>query len=187
MDLFRTALRASTVALLKGATEAGDRVFPSRFMPTRKTEFPAVLVYTLEEDMERNGSSPPQFEHTLTMVIDVRVEMDMDAADAADDIDALSQAILNRLLTNPEWVRQAETISAIKRRIVPSDQGQVPYLAALIGIVCQQDSAWEPVIPNTLDEVRVGFDCIQPFDPNRASAGPDGRSEAAAVFTIPTD
>ena len=46
----RKAIRDAVVtALVAAATSAGSRVFPTRVVPWRKTELPAVSVYALDE------------------------------------------------------------------------------------------------------------------------------------------
>ncbi|GAA4258945.1 hypothetical protein GBZ26_04005 [Azospirillum formosense] len=183
--LERTEIRAATVALLKGATTAGDRVYATRLMPQVGETYPTILVYTYDEDMTRRGGTPPQFAHDLTMVIDVRMKASEDG-DAEDALDALCKAILERLLTNAEWVAQFEEISSVKTRIIPNDEGRHPLVLALIGISGKFHTIWQPVVPDAFEATRVGVDCIDPADPNLTSPGPDGRLEAEGVFTIPT-
>lgn len=184
--LERTEIRAATVALLKGATTtAGDRVYATRLMPQVGESYPTILVYTYDEDMTRRGGAPPQFTHDLTMVIDVRMKASADD-DAEDTLDALCETILDRLLCNADWVGQFEEIISVKTRIITNDEGRHPLVVALIGITGKFSTLWNPVVPDAFEATSVGVDCIDPADPNLASAGPDGRLEAGSDFTLPT-
>ncbi|TWA90700.1 hypothetical protein FBY14_104204 [Azospirillum brasilense] len=183
--LDRTEIRAATVARLKGATTAGDRVYATRLMPQIGETYPTILVYTYDEDMTRHGGTPPQFTHDLTMVIDVRMKASEDG-DAEDALDALCETILDRLLCSADWVGQFEAISSVKTRIITNDEGRHPLVVALIGISGKFHTLWQPVVPDAFEATRVGVDCIDPADPNLAAAGPDGRLEAEGAFPIPT-
>ncbi len=191
MTLHRSEIRAATVALLKGMTPAGDRVWPTRVMPLRRSSYPAILVYTLDEDMRRDGLSPPQFEHELTIQIQVRTQPTGEDGegfpdDFEDEVDAICEAVLGRLLTNPEWVVRFEQINSVNTRVGFDARGERPLVGALITITGTYRSIWEPVVPDDFASASFGIDCIDPADPNLRQPGPDGRIEAGATFTIPT-
>jgi hypothetical protein len=191
MTLYRSEIRAATVALLKDATPAGGRVWPTRIMPLRKPSYPAILVYTLDEDMRGNGHPPPQFDHELILQIQVRTQPTGDDGegfpdDFEDEVDGICEAVLNRLLTNPEWVGRFDQIRSVNTRVGFDARGERPLVGALITITGTYGSIWEPVIPDTFASTSIGIDCIDPSDPNLASPGPDGRPEAGAIITIPT-
>lgn len=189
--LDRAEIRASTVTLLTDATPAGKRVFASRIAPLVKPTYPLILVYTPEEDMEGGRGTPPSFEHRLTLVVDVRshagsIEDVSDPQSVEGALDGLCEAVLDRLLTTPEWVNQFERIASIKTRVIPQAQGSAPVLCAWIVITGTYSTSWDPKVPDSFATVRIGVDCIDPADPNLARPGPDGRPEAGAVFTIPS-
>jgi hypothetical protein len=192
VTLPRTEVRAATVALLKGVTAVGDRVWPTRIMPLRRGSYPAILVYTLQEDMSGSGSPPPQFRHDLTLAIEIRwcpTDADLDDLDddAEDALDALCETVLDRLLTNPEWVAQFEEIIGISTAIGFDARGENVLMGARIVITGTYRTLWEPVVPDEFERLQFGIDAIDPADPNIRQPGPDGRIEAGADFTIPND
>jgi len=187
MTLPRNEARAATAALLKDATTAGVRVYPTRIVPSATPVYPFILVYADEESMTGDGISVPQFAHDLTIVVDARMEVGAtDSGDGEDALDSLCESILTRLLTNSEWVRRFDKISGIRIHIGTADQGETQVISALIRIGVSFGTIWEPVVPDALASVRLAVDAIDPSDPNLASPGPDGRPEAGGTFTVPT-
>lgn len=187
MTLPREDARSATVGLLKDATTAGARVYATRLLPPGDPVYPLILVHTDDEGMTANGIGVPQFAHDLTILIDARIDVgSADPADRENALDRLCEAILNRLLTNPDWVRRFERIAGIRTRISVIDQGGATLLTALIGIGVTFRTVWEPVVSDAFASARVGVDAIAPSDPNLASPGPDGRPEAGGTFLIPT-
>lgn len=191
MTLHRTAVRAATVALLKGATAAGDRVWPTRIMPLSTDSYPAILVYTLREDITGNGTAPAQFRHDLDLAIEIHwcppdAELDDVEGDVEDALDAMCETILDRLLIDPAWVAQFEEITGANTVIGFDAQGKHVPMGARIVLSGRFSSMWEPVIPDGLASMSFGIDAIDPADPNHSVPGPDGRAEAGATIPIPT-
>ncbi|MBP2314904.1 hypothetical protein [Azospirillum soli] len=187
MTLPREDARSATVDLLKDATTAGARVYATRLMPPGDPVYPLILVHIDDEGMTASGIGVPQFAHDLTILIDARMHVDTaNPADCENALDRLCEAILNRLLTSPDWVRRFERIASIRTRISVINQGEATLLTALIGIGVTFRTVWEPIVADAFASAHVGVDAIDPSDPNLASPGPDGRPEAGGTFPIPT-
>lgn len=97
----RKIIRHAIVAALLGATAAGDRVQATRLEPYRKSQLPAIGVYTPDEpiDVETSeGSSPRQLRRALTVRIAAAVEAPTgaldDVADPMDDIAEQIEAVM---------------------------------------------------------------------------------------------
>lgn len=187
MTLLREDARSATVGLLKDATTAGARVYATRFMPQGDPVYPLILVHTDDEGMMANGIGVPQFAHDLTIVIDVRMAVGAtDPEECENALDGLCETILDRLLTNSDWVRRFDKIASVKTRIATNDQGETTLITALISIGLTFGTIWNPIVPDAFASARVTVDAINPSDPNLASPGPDGRPEAGGTFLIPT-
>lgn len=84
----RKVIRHAVRDALKGKTAAVGRVFASRVVPLRRTELPAIAVYTLEEtvDPESRASAPRELERQMPVVIEGWVTPGDNADDAMDDL-----------------------------------------------------------------------------------------------------
>lgn len=67
----RKIIRDAAVTLLTGATSAGTRVTPTRVEPHKKTDLPAISVYTLSEATvdDNDGAAPRE----LTRVVNLEI------------------------------------------------------------------------------------------------------------------
>jgi hypothetical protein len=111
----RTTIRTATAALLAGATDAGPRVYRRRTPPVPSPETPFLLVHVAGEAAAGDGGmSVPKFQHDLTLTVEAVVSGTDEAAE--DALDALCGQVLDRLLTDPSWVRSWS-------RIVTMDTG----------------------------------------------------------------
>jgi hypothetical protein len=89
----RKAIRAAVVAaLLTPPTSAGARVYPTRVVPYKEGELPAIAVYTLTEDLGEDDAAPSQTTRQLDLVVEGWVAQSDDAA-IDDDIDDLATEI----------------------------------------------------------------------------------------------
>lgn len=96
----RTLIRFAIVAALLGATAAAARVFATRVVPVRRTELPAIAVYTIEEDAEDKGTAPRELERVVQVAIEAVVHPA--ALSPADDVlDALSLQIEKAMHADP--------------------------------------------------------------------------------------
>lgn len=100
----RRVIREAVVALLQaGETDAGDRVFKNRVLPMRirgdKAELPAILVYSLEEDVDDDSATtaPRELTRRLSLAVDALAvgadeEVDDDLDQLAEQIEAVMHA-----------------------------------------------------------------------------------------------
>lgn len=115
-QLIRDALVSALVA---GGTVAGSRVFPSRYIPIRRSEIPALAVYLNDEDVDPTSweSAPVLYVREADVVIQGWVE-----ATAGEDIDDL----LDDLALEVEDVVAADdNIAGIERIRLSSTEKQV--------------------------------------------------------------
>jgi hypothetical protein len=81
----RKAIRDAVVtALVAAATSAGSRVFPTRVVPWRKTELPAVSVYALDEKSDDQQTAPRWLKRTMTLSVEAVVRQGANVDDALD-------------------------------------------------------------------------------------------------------
>jgi hypothetical protein len=79
----RTLIRRAVVAQFLGQTDAGQRVFPTRIVPLRTTELPAISVYTLEDTVSADSSTTGP--RTLIRDLPIQIEGWVKANDNVDD------------------------------------------------------------------------------------------------------
>lgn len=183
--LDRTEIRRKTVEALLGATDAGERVYRTRRRPGTEDELPALLVYALDEEMTPSGDSgsEPAFDHSLTLAVEVVVSA---GPDADEGLDRLCGQILDRLLRDPKWLDLAGDVDRIDTHTVLPKDGDRDYLGAVIKIILKYATLWPPRVPDVLSSARLGIGAVDPFDPNLAPVGPDGRIEVEAEIVVPT-
>lgn len=98
----RKLIRDAVVAQLTGKTDAELRVYPTRELPLKVAELPAVCIYTLEETVspESRSSSPRR----LTRSLQLGVEIIVRATEAVDDaLDALSLQVEVAIDADPRF------------------------------------------------------------------------------------
>lgn len=83
----RQQIRAAFVTALTGATAAGSMVFKTRIYKLQEDEYPALVVYTLSEDVEVDALGGKQL-RTLRVAVDIAVKGASDTLD--DDLDDLA-------------------------------------------------------------------------------------------------
>lgn len=67
----RKEIRKAVVSILKGKTDAGDRVFPNASVPLGEKELPVILVYQRTEPVKELGSSPKELLRSLDISIEI--------------------------------------------------------------------------------------------------------------------
>lgn len=126
----RKLIRHAVVALLTGATAAGVRVKATRAQPNRKSQLPAIGVYTLREPVEDTGDSAPR---ELTRMVKVAIECWVEDTalipfdDAMDDIAEEVEAALDA----DRYLGGAAGNSVLESTDLSFDDGADP----LLGIV----------------------------------------------------
>lgn len=86
-QLIRYAIRA---ALLAADTAAEDRIYKTRVLPLRRTQLPAISIYTLEESVAGDSAqtAPRELTRTAPVVIEAWIanQAGIDLDDAMDDL-----------------------------------------------------------------------------------------------------
>lgn len=67
----RKNIRKAVVSILKGKTDAGDRVFPNASVPPWEEELPVILVYQRNEPVSPIGMSPKELQRSLNLAIEI--------------------------------------------------------------------------------------------------------------------
>lgn len=67
----RKNIRKAVVAMLKGNTDAGDRVFPNATVPPWEDELPVILVYQRSESASLLGLTPKELNRDLDLAIEI--------------------------------------------------------------------------------------------------------------------
>lgn len=91
----RKLIRHAIVALLTNATAAGARVQGSRLELNRKTELPAISVYTLREPVEPDSAetAPREVTRELKVEIAIWVALNGAALDPLDPVDDMTEQV----------------------------------------------------------------------------------------------
>lgn len=145
--------------LVAGATVAGARVYPNRFLPLRtkgaKDELPAILVYTLSETSDDEDTAPRELTRKLELAIDgiVAVESDADAA-------------LNALALEIETVMHADPYldeTAGDSLLTDTDLGVEPDGDRLLGrVALTYEVTYRTLAPEpTADEDMDDFETVE--------------------------
>ncbi len=71
MGRLRKAIRKAVVDILKGNTDAGDRVFPNASVPPWSNELPVILVYQRTEPAREISMSPKELQRSLDLAIEI--------------------------------------------------------------------------------------------------------------------
>lgn len=96
-DHQRKVIRHKVAALLKGSTDAGDRVYASRVLPYRKLQLPAISVYTLDDDVTADSitTAPRELTRELSLVIECWVAAAENTDDSLDDIARQVESVMH--------------------------------------------------------------------------------------------
>lgn len=81
----RQTIRDGVAALLTGLPLTGSRVYASRVRPVASSEMPALCIYTLEEDAQRQSLKPTLLRQVNLVVAIYAEGPDGDVMDALDD------------------------------------------------------------------------------------------------------
>lgn len=100
----RTVIRQAIVDRLQAAnTAAGARVYPTRVLPLRKLELPAIAVYTLEEAVDRESvkTAPRELEREAPMVIEAMIAAESSSVPVDEAMDAIALEIETVMHADP--------------------------------------------------------------------------------------
>lgn len=88
----KRAIREYVKRKLVGKTDASDRVFINRVIPTQIEELPVILVYSLGESISRFNEAPKDYKRDFNL----RVEI-VSAGDQDDDLDERLELIADKV------------------------------------------------------------------------------------------
>lgn len=106
----RMALRHHVVGQLKGNTLAGGKVYDNRPSSPDRAEQPCIYVHTKDEPAEIFGTSPPSYERSLQLWIDIYAEATAGDPNPMDPMDVIASQV--------EWnlhAVQLEIVQAMQR------------------------------------------------------------------------
>lgn len=105
----RRKLRDAAIALLKGRTQAGDKVYSPRDFPTNDGDLPALRLKVVRSSSENlvGNAGPSQFNTTDTLEVLIRCDAtasldDEGAADAEERVDAIAEQVERLIVNAPE-------------------------------------------------------------------------------------
>lgn len=175
--LERTRILNEAVRLLKGATAAGQRVYPARVSANDAKKLPAINVYTTNDrgTGKADAGGPPTFKMVTTLVVECEVAEADGWQIAADN---LAEQVETRLLANANFIKEFEAVPAYNTAVGLKDGGEKPHCRAVIAIDLQYTVVIEPEVQDSLGRVVATVDAIEPADKNtHPTGGPDGRAE----------
>lgn len=85
MSHARQQIRDAVATAVTGLATTGSNVFKTRVHKLEQQSLPAVIVYTLQEDAQRETLSPRKQSRMVRVALDIAVQQ-IDAADAALDM-----------------------------------------------------------------------------------------------------
>lgn len=156
----RKLIRQAVVAQLAGATAAGARVQGTRVEPHRKSQLPAISVYTLREpvDLDASAGTAPR-----ELTRDVKVEIvgwvaHSDANPVDDAMDDLAEQIEAAMDADPYLGGKAGD-SVLEETVmqVLEDDGRSDPLIGIVTLTYSVTYRTSPAAPDDLDDFnRVG-------------------------------
>jgi len=155
----RAAVRKAIVAALVNKTAAGARVFPTRIIPLRTLELPALAVFVRLEEVDVDGSqntAPLELDRTA----DVVVEGYAQAGQNVDDVlDALSEEVEAALRDDISFGGTAARSILARTELEVVDEGDKLRGLAQWTLRVQYFSAWTGVAAvDDLERVGVTWD-----------------------------
>ena len=89
----RQQIREAVVAALTGATAAGSRVYPTRWIANRRSEMPVISVSITDEPVDDNGDSAPREYFRRPSILVEAFVGEVAGTDVDDTVDDLATEI----------------------------------------------------------------------------------------------
>lgn len=176
-ELTPKSIRADVKARLAAAgVMVADRIFGFRTTPLPQNKLPALLIYTNGEDLRSISIGAPRFRVSLELAIEAVCDGATDDG-LGDALDDLCAAIKDKLLTDPNWIRQFERISGVRTDISADVAGDRRLAAAKLVFTLEFVASYPPNLDTAanLSTVQLAVDTI----------APDGDPEVTATITLP--
>lgn len=93
MSTLRKRIRDAVVKTLLDRTLSEDRVFSSRVRPTWGNEFPLILVYGNEEDIEIFEESPRSYKRALSISVEILARANEEKQLTEDLLDSIGEVV----------------------------------------------------------------------------------------------
>lgn len=210
----RNEIRQLVIDAVKSAgTDAGGNVFGPRDIPTYSATHPAVLIQAPRSRKESLVRGMPEFNTTVTVTVEGRVECGT-AEDAQAQIEDLADQIEVAILTYIPLVSSTQQFSSVDDEIKVTSDGRSHFGEVSFTFEIEkyeyfdptenpiprldENGVTEPDIVDSLKTVDIHVDLAAPFDPTGTYAsppfpaavtpaprttGPDGRDEGALTIT----
>lgn len=147
----RAAIRhAVTQFLVDAATAAGSRVFPTRKVPLRAAQLPALNVYTLVENIG-DDSTAMQLDRELQVIVEGRVRLTANVDDALDDL-ALEVEVA--LQADPKLGGAVDEIRLVSTTISVDDSGNEEIGIAILEWLASYRTEIPLENPGDLDDLK---------------------------------
>ncbi len=153
--------------------------YHTRIDPFKADKFPALNVQYDRVIRQQRGHDM-SFRTTATVMIVLAVATV--AADFDSQLDTLVDNVLNKLLTDPAWNADFETVSNITTKYGYVNGGENDLATAVISLDVQFHEVFEPAITREFNVTHIDIDFIRPFDPNTGDTGPDGIIDGVVEF-----
>lgn len=155
----RAAVRQAIVAALVSKTAAGARVFPTRVLPLRTLELPALAVFIRLEEVDVEGSqntAPLELDRTA----DVTIEGYVQGNEGVDDaLDALSEEVEAALRADITFGGTAARSLLARTELEVVDEGDKLRGLAQWTLRVQYFSAWTGgEAPDSLERAGATWD-----------------------------
>ena len=151
-------------------------LFYSLFLSKKAGSFPVITVETISKNYIQN-STFLRFDVEETTVIGLV------SLSTAYSLETLAENILTKLFTNENFVKEFNDLK-VKVDYRYDDSGEQVLAEAQIALSCSYQEEFKIEPEDNLDKIHIGVDCIEPFDPNLDTSGPDGRNEAEFDITL---
>ena len=181
MSSERKVLRQDIVARLKASAAVtalcpAERVYDSRTTRIPAEQLPAVNVFVPSTRRRRRGPGVPVFEVRHEVGIDCYGKGETDAELSAS-VDELAAAVIEALLTDPDFVSQWEGFEDLDSRVALDADSEGRKGVVRITFEVVRVRVYEPALADDLKTVDVDVDVIDP-----ATGAPDGTPEVEATF-----
>ena len=181
----RQEIREAVVAILKGATSVGNRVFKSRLAPFFAPELPCIAVYTVEETADDQRTAPRVLYRKLTLAVEIFAKVNDDLDDVLDGIASQVEAVLFQNDTLNDMA--ADCVLASTKIVFVEEKGDRFIGAASMHWTVEYTTpAPDEVILPDLTTVSTGWDLAVPGEDGSA-AKPDGVVDALDTLSIEFD
>jgi len=202
-------LQDDIVAVLTGATAAGDQVYSPRDWPTTPPETPILMVQSPIERKESLGrSSAQQFTTTITIRVVGRLTSKASTGDAGAvavlaALGVLQDQIERAVINSYDLTRRIQQIAAVDVKNGVSSAAEL-HLGELVMDfhleTYEGPENFAPIPGTPIDEMAIYGDLVNVFSPHNTftgtpfdsaatpaprTEGPDGRDEGALLITLP--